>query len=180
MSSNVYADICRYLISTYCIFLKSYKEKFSNKQYLFTIILDSFKVISKKPQVNQVVPYRQPLLMCIYYALFLVAITIMTTLFHIMHKQAHHWLTCWPLGSSGTGTIHSSMHLSSWSMHYALLPSWYCQACVVSLLLKLMHLTTVLVGSCNRTRNMVYSLLFITVISSLVHHKTMQPMSVSY
>ena len=55
-TSNVYADICRYPVSTYCIPLESYKDKLSNKHH-FIIILDSLKVISEKPQVNQVVPY---------------------------------------------------------------------------------------------------------------------------
>ena len=122
----------------------------------------------------------QPILMCIYCALFLVFVTIMTALFHIMHKRVHYLLTCWPLGSIGTGTIYSSMNLSSWSMHYVQHLSWYYQTCVVSSLLRLMHLTTILVGFGNRTKVVVYSMLLITVRSSMVHHATMQPMSVSY
>ena len=62
MTLNVYADICRYPISTYCIPLESYKEKLFNKLHFIRIILYSFKVISEKPQVNQVVPYNPSLL----------------------------------------------------------------------------------------------------------------------
>ena len=58
MILNVYADICRYLISTYHIPLESYKDKISTKLHFVRMILDSLKVISEKPQVNQVVPYR--------------------------------------------------------------------------------------------------------------------------
>ena len=61
-TSNVYADICRYLISTYRILLESYKDKLSNKLHFIMMILDSLKVISGKPQVNQVVPYNPFLL----------------------------------------------------------------------------------------------------------------------
>ena len=41
----------------YCIPLKNYKDKISNKYYFVIMILDSLKVISEKPQVHQVVPY---------------------------------------------------------------------------------------------------------------------------
>ena len=37
--------------------LESYKDKLSNKLHFVKYILDSLKVISEKPQVNQVVPY---------------------------------------------------------------------------------------------------------------------------
>ena len=124
-------------------------------------------------------PSWQPLLVCIHYAFFLVTATITTALFYIMHKQAHHWLTCLPLGSSGTGTVHSSMHLSSWSMHYALNLSWYYQTCMVSLLLILMYLTTILVGSCNKTK-VIFNHLLLTTIRSSLHYTTMQPMSANY
>ena len=42
------------------ILLESYKDKISNKLHFARIILDSLKVISEKPQVNQVVPYNGP------------------------------------------------------------------------------------------------------------------------
>ena len=105
-------------------------------------------------------PSWQPLLIWIHYALFLVAVTIMTALFHIIHKLMHHWLSCWPLGSIGTGSIHSSMHLSSWSINYALKPSWCYQICVATLLLRLIH-STLLVGSCKRTKVVVCNLLLL-------------------
>ena len=45
------------MITTYYKLLESYKDKLSNKLHFIGIILDSLKVISEKPQVNQVVPY---------------------------------------------------------------------------------------------------------------------------
>ena len=56
-TSNVYADIYRYPISMYRIPLEIYKDKLSNKLHFIFMILDSLKVISEKPQVNQVAPY---------------------------------------------------------------------------------------------------------------------------
>ena len=41
----------------YRILLEIYKDKLSNKLHFILMILDSLKVISEKPQVNQVVPY---------------------------------------------------------------------------------------------------------------------------
>ena len=41
----------------YHIPLENYKDELFKKVYFVGIILDSFKVISEKPQVNQVVPY---------------------------------------------------------------------------------------------------------------------------
>ena len=41
----------------YNILLEIYKDKLFNKLHFFSKILDSLKVISEKPQVNQVVPY---------------------------------------------------------------------------------------------------------------------------
>ena len=60
VSLNVYVCIYRCPITTYYIPLKIYKDKLSNKLHFIRIILDSLKVISEKPQVNQVVPYRKP------------------------------------------------------------------------------------------------------------------------
>ena len=62
VSSNVYAYICRYLITMYYILLESYKDKLSNKLYFVGVTLGSLKVISEKPRVNQVVPYNPSLL----------------------------------------------------------------------------------------------------------------------
>ena len=45
----------------YCISLESYKDKLSKKLHFIRMILDSLKVISEKPQVNQVVPYTSDL-----------------------------------------------------------------------------------------------------------------------
>ena len=48
----------------YCIPLESYKDKLSNKLDFVGMILDSLKVISEKPQVNQVVPYKLNQYLC--------------------------------------------------------------------------------------------------------------------
>ena len=59
MSSNVYARICRYSITTYNIPLEIYKDKLSNTLHFVDYIFDRLKVISEKPRVNQVVPYKE-------------------------------------------------------------------------------------------------------------------------
>ena len=94
--------------------------------------------------------------------------------------NTHHWLTYWLLGLSGIGTNHSNMPSNNWSMQYALHLYWYYQICMVSLLLKLMHWTTVLVGFCNWTRTKDINLLFTKARSSKVHCAIMQPMNKSW
>ena len=100
VSSNIYVHIYRYPNITYNIVLESYKDKLSNKLHFIRKILDRLKVISKKPQVNQVVPYNYELVLhtswvpkwCIYGYIWPYAAIYTSIWMHIIFKNIYIYI----------------------------------------------------------------------------------------